>query len=592
MNIPSSEKQGSIQADRRKNPRKIKRSPQYFYLTSFAVATAFIIPAALVQNFVIFDGSLILEGKLQWQLFLMPAVVITIAGFLLGRIQLLKHLLEQSNDSQQRDILNNSPSAIYIKDLDGRYLFINKMFETIFHVSNNAVNGCTDSDLFPATLAATLHNNDIKVIETGTSLEFDEIVKHDGEEHTYISTKFPLTNTSGDIYAICGISTDITERVSMETALRRSQKMDAIGQLSGGIAHDFNNQLGVIIGYLDFLKSHVANDKEPLRWIEIASRSTQRCIDLTQQLLMISRNKLKKTDVVNLNTIFKDLDHMLSRSITPEVEIQYFFTENLWSIEIDSGEFQDVILNLVINARDAMPDGGKLLIETNNITTDSTNNGMQAGDYVQIILSDTGTGMDKETQEHAYDPFFTTKPAGKGTGLGLSMVYGFIQRYDGYIKVYSELGVGTSFHLYLPRTTATESTSEHINIQDIYLPIGNESILIVDDETDLLDLAAQYLSELGYHVHKAKSAAQALEILSNNEDIDLLFSDVVMPGGMNGYELAQQSTQLRPNLQVLLTSGFTSKTIAKNSLAKFSANLLNKPYQKIDLAQRIRLVLD
>ena len=592
MNISSRKKQSPVHTDLRKNLSNTKRSAQYFYLTGIAIAALFVIPAASIQTFVIFDASPISDGKVQWHLFLMPIIVITIIGLLIGRARLLKYLLEQSNESQQSNILNNTPSAVYIKDLEGRYLFINKMFETTFHVSNKDIKGRTDNDLFSAEIAATLHKNDLKVIETGKSMEFDEIVAHEGIDHTYISTRFPLTNTTEKIYAICGIFTDITERVNMETALRRSQKMDAIGQLSGGIAHDFNNQLGVIIGYLDFLKSHVVNDKEPLRWIEIASRSTQRCIDLTQQLLMISRNKLKKTDIVNLNTIFKDLDHMLSRSITPEVEIQHFFTDDLWLIEIDPGEFQDVILNLVINARDAMPDGGKLLIETNNITTNGTNDGIKAGDYVEIILSDTGTGMDKETQEHVYDPFFTTKPAGKGTGLGLSMVYGFIQRYDGYIKVYSELGVGTSFHLYLPRTTATESTSESINIQDIYLPTGNESILIVDDETDLLELAAQYLSELGYHVHKAENAVQAIEILSNNDDIDLLFSDVVMPGGMNGYELAQQSTQLRPNLQVLLTSGFTSKTIAQNGFEKFSKNLLNKPYQKIDLAQRIRFVLD
>ena len=393
-----------------------------------------------------------------------------------------------------------------------------------------------------------------------------------------------------------GTVQDVTERVSMEEALRRSQKMDAIGQLSGGIAHDFNNQLGVVIGYLDFLRNHLSGDEKPRQWVDIAIKSTLRCMDLTRQLLTFSRHQAKDKSVVDLNVTLNELETMIARSVTPEVEVQYFLTNKLWQTEIDPGEFQDVILNLVINARDAMPGGGKLLIETSNKYLDAgyiaCNPGVAPGDYVQLMLSDTGSGMDKETMEHIFEPFFTTKPKGKGTGLGMAMVYGFAKRYGGNIKVYSEPGVGTTVRLYLPRTKVSKSAAAIENIHEAELPTGSETILIVDDEVDLLQLAGHYLSALGYQTHLAGNTQQALAILERDEQIDLLFSDVVMPGGMNGYELAQQATQQRPGLKVLLTSGFTSKTIAHNGLARFSAHLLSKPYRKADLARQIRIVLD
>jgi len=385
-------------------------------------------------------------------------------------------------------------------------------------------------------------------------------------------------------------------KAQAEEALRRSQKMEAIGQLSGGIAHDFNNQLGIIIGYLDFLKDYAANDDKPSKWIDTATRAANRCIDLTRQLLVFSRRQAREKTVVNLNATIKELETMIARSVTPEVEVQYFLADDPWQTEINLGEFQDALLNLVINARDAMPGGGKLLIETSNKHLDegyaTLNPGVEAGDYVQLMLSDTGTGMDKETLEHVFEPFFTTKPEGKGTGLGMAMVYGFVNRYGGHIKMYSEPGVGTTMRLYLPRSTASESAAIAENAQATELPTGNESILIVDDEVDLLQLADRYLSDLGYRIRCAENAAQALEKLAGDETFDLLFSDVVMPGGMNGYELAQKANEMRPGLKVLLTSGFTAKSVANNGLARFSAHLLNKPYRREDLAQRIRLVLD
>ena len=395
-----------------------------------------------------------------------------------------------------------------------------------------------------------------------------------------------------------GTVQDITERVAMEQALRRSQKMEAIGQLSGGIAHDFNNQLGIIIGYLDFLKNHLEGQQKPSRWVETATRATQRCMDLTRQLLSFSRRQGRSEASLNLNDCIDEIKNVIARSVTPEVEVKYFLANPLWTTRADPGELQDAIINLAINARDAMPNGGTLVIETGNIHLDrhyaERNPGVTPGDYVQLNISDTGTGMDAQTLERACEPFFTTKDEGKGTGLGLAMVYGFAKRCGGFVKLYSEPNAGTSVRLYLPRCQDCEVV--HAALDDTArepLPRGNETVLLVDDEPDLLQLAARYLSELGYQVYTAENARQALALLDDPSlPIDILFSDVVMPGGINGYELAQKAVERRPAIKVLLTSGFTSRTLAHNGLARFNANLLPKPYRKDQLAQRIRRVLD
>jgi len=393
-----------------------------------------------------------------------------------------------------------------------------------------------------------------------------------------------------------GTVQDITERVNMEETLRRSQKMEAIGQLSGGIAHDFNNQLGVVIGYLDFLKELFPEGDKPRQWVETASRATLRCTDLTRQLLTFSRHKAREKTVVDINTAIRDMQTIITRSVTPEIEVQYSLSEDLGLAEIDSAEFQDAVLNLVINARDAMPDGGKLLIETSNTSLDADyaalNPGVDAGDYLQLTISDTGTGMDEETLERAFEPFFTTKDKDKGTGLGMAMVYAFSKRYGGHIKLYSEPDVGTTLHLFLPRSKSPASGAAGDIEHEAELPTGNETVLIVDDEKDLLQLTSQILNRLGYRTQLAENATQALEILKGDDKIDLLFSDVVMPGGMNGYELATQATAIKPDIKVLLTSGFTSKAITHDGQALFSRHMLSKPYRKSDLARRIRMVLD
>jgi len=406
----------------------------------------------------------------------------------------------------------------------------------------------------------------------------------------------PINNEFGEVTHFIGTFVDTTERRQTEDALRRSQKMEAVGQLAGGVAHDFNNQLGIIIGYLDFLGDRLAGDTKPLQWVKTATQATTRCIELTRQLLVFSRRKAKETVTTDLNEILTKMGTLITRAITPAITVHTFQGDNLWLVDIDPGEFQDVILNLVINARDAMPDGGSLIIETSNRTLDTLlqkqNPNLKSGDYVQVMISDTGLGMDKETLEHVFEPFFTTKPEGRGTGLGLSMVYGFAHRYGGDIKIYSEPSEGTTIRIYLPRSLATDTEKLTFSSKNSPIPKGTETILIVDDESDLLTLAEEYLKSLGYRIYVADCADNAMKQLKLHPDIDLLFSDVVMPGGINGFELAENATAVKPNLKVLLTSGFTAKVIDTNKYARHHNNLLQKPYRKDELARQIRLVLD
>jgi len=387
-----------------------------------------------------------------------------------------------------------------------------------------------------------------------------------------------------------------SERSALQRQLEQSQKMEAIGLLAGGIAHDYNNWLGVILGYLDFLKDHLAEAGEPLKWVNAAAKAAEHSTNLTRQLLVFSRQQAATKLRIDINKVIQEMDDLIEHALTPEVEVEYLFEEEIWKIEIDPNELNDTILNLVSNARSAMPKGGKLMIETMNRVLDrldtAHNPGIKPGQYVELAISDTGTGMTKAIQTRIFEPFFTTKPEGKGTGLGLAMVYGFVKRYGGYTKVYSEPNIGTTFRLFLPRAPLLEPVEVTDSATNTSMPTGTETILIVDDEVELLYLVDKYLSDLGYKTLLAEQGAQALGMISSGQKIDLLFSDVVMPGGINGYALAQQAVKIKPHLKVLLTSGFSPKTAARDGSAKFSANLLSKPYHKKDLAQRIRRVLD
>lgn len=508
-----------------------------------------------------------------------------------------------NSQSQVNLLLDSTAEAIYGIDIYGNCSFVNRACLKILKYANK-------SQLLGKNMYKTLHNiqPDENKLNNNFTLDLEQKTHIDNELiKRKDNTQFPAEYWSHPIYkhgeCIGAVVTfiDISKRVEAlntlkerESTLRRSQKMDAIGQLAGGIAHDFNNQLGVVIGYLDILQDSLSDEKQ-LKWIEKSNHATLRCIDLTRQLLAFSRTKSTSKKTVNVNTHLHEFKVMIQRTVTPQIEVEYILDDDLWLTDIDSDEFQDAILNLVINARDEMPNGGKLVFETSNKILDkgyATNKlDLKAGEYIQIILSDTGRGMDKKTLERLFEPFFTTKESNKGTGLGLAMVYSFIKRFDGGIQFYSEVNIGTTIHIYLPRSSSTILTDEP-KPKNLPLPSGNEKILVVDDELDLLDLASSYLTDLGYQVETAENANQAVDVLTHDDTINLVFSDIVMPGGMTGYELAEHISKKWPNIKILLTSGFTSRIKTSIKPAEFEKKLLNKPYRKTDLASRIRLTLD
>jgi len=393
---------------------------------------------------------------------------------------------------------------------------------------------------------------------------------------------------------------DITEKIANEIALRRAQKMEAVGHLTGGIAHDFNNILGVVMGNLQLLKRSVV-DAAALERIESALKGTLRGAEITRKLLRFSRLEPQEAKLTLIHKVVETVRELLAKSLTVSIEVQTHFPENLWPVMVDPGDLGDAILNLSLNAKDAMPNGGNLVIEAANKVLDeiyvSHNPGSTPGEFVMLSVSDNGTGMTEEVKEKVLEPFFTTKGPGKGTGLGLSMVYGFIRRSGGHLKIYSELGQGTTFQLFFPRAeddTETEAGDDH---PDSTLPTGSETILVVDDEDSLLGIASDYLSQLGYQVFCARDAEQALNVLNDHKEIDLVFSDVIMPGELDGYQLAEQIQHDYPTLKILMTSGFTKRQETDDNhrnayLLKLAERRLYKPYSLSELAITLRRTLD
>ncbi|MEP3245822.1 MAG: transporter substrate-binding domain-containing protein [Sneathiella sp.] len=389
----------------------------------------------------------------------------------------------------------------------------------------------------------------------------------------------------------------------LEQQLRHSQKMDAVGQLTGGIAHDFNNILAIILGNLELLHESLnkERDNEAKGRIDAALMGTRRGADLTRKLLNFSRNDTEGAKCINVNEFVQNLEGLLKKSLTVTIDIEFELSDELWTVDVDPGDLQDALINLSINARDAMPEGGSLVFSTQNKILDTDyarlNPQAKAGEYVMLSVSDTGQGMSSDIKEHVFEPFFTTKAQGKGTGLGLSMVYGFVKRSQGHIEIYSEIDEGTTFKIYLPRAEQEKRQRFKSQAREHNLPGGSESILVVDDEEILVHIAVSHLNSLGYKTMTAHNVDEALRLLKSEHKFDLLFSDVVMPGGAGGFELAQEARALHPELKVLLTSGFAktrNKAQGRKSpeVAEFSGSMLAKPYSKEELAIVVRRVID
>lgn len=382
-----------------------------------------------------------------------------------------------------------------------------------------------------------------------------------------------------------------------ENALRQSQKMEAVGQLTGGVAHDFNNLLQVIIGNLDTIQRHLPVESTRLRRSATqALNGARRAAALTQRLLAFSRRQPLDPKPLHVNGLVTGLSDLVHRTLGETVAVETVLAAGLWQVEADANELEAAILNLAVNARDAMPEGGRLTIETANSHIDETYAAtlpeLTPGQYVLICVSDTGVGMDSATIAKAFEPFFTTKPVGRGTGLGLSQVYGFVKQSGGHVKIYSEVGQGTTVKIYLPRLTSAAATGQVQEEQPEPDGGSGETILVVEDDDDVRTYSVEVLRELGYRVIEAHDGPSALRLLDRQSRVDLLFTDVVLPGGVTGAQVAAQARELRPELKVLFTTGYARNAIIHHGRLDKGVRLITKPFSSAELAFKVRDVLD
>ena len=394
---------------------------------------------------------------------------------------------------------------------------------------------------------------------------------------------------------MAGILTDITERKQTEAALQQAQRMEAIGQLTGGVAHDFNNLLTVIVGGLDMIIRRPEQAKRVAHLAQAAMTAARRGEQLTQQLLAYSRRQMLRPETLNPNRLLLDFKGLAERAVGDSVTLLFDLDPGVHPIRVDTAQLESAILNLVVNARDAMPHGGAISIATQNVHCGSAavaGKGVNPGAYVQISVNDQGTGIDQDTLDHVFEPFFTTKDVGKGSGLGLAQVYGFMRSAAGFVTIESVRGNGTTVQLFLPRSNEPLSNQQAPSSSQLPLrrAATGETVLLVEDDEQVLAMAVESLEELHYRVVVARDAREALQHLHGPERIDIMFSDVVMPGGMNGAQLALEARRLRPELKVLLTSGYVGDS-GNAELLKNDLPILTKPYRRDELAEKLRVVL-
>ncbi len=422
-------------------------------------------------------------------------------------------------------------------------------------------------------------------------------VRKDGTRFWASVVVHPIRDPAGQLLGFAKVTRDLTEKRAAEEQLRQSQKMEAIGQLTGGVAHDFNNLLTIISGNMEFLQRRLTErgDEQLLRYVNSALRGSERAALLTHQLLAFSRRQPLQPTPISVNTLITGLSEMLRRAIAESISIETVLAGGVWQAFVDANQLENCLLNLAVNARDAMPDGGKLTIEAANVYLDGhfvADAEIPAGQYVGIFVSDTGTGMTQDVLSRAFDPFFTTKDVGQGTGLGLSQVFGFVKQSGGHVKIYSEVGAGTTIRIYLPRHVVPDQIAEK-PAGAAMVPTGNgETILVVEDEPDVRDFTIEILRELGYRVLDAQDGQSGLRLLDTHREVTLLFTDVGLPGGMNGRQLAEEAVRRRPRLKVLFTSGYARNAIVHHGRLDPGVQLITKPFTLSALAMRVRQILD
>src|SRR5262245_17314420 len=418
-------------------------------------------------------------------------------------------------------------------------------------------------------------------------------------------TTFPLHLSVSEFEAdgqryFTGMIHDISDRRHVEEALRESerqlahsQKMEAVGQLTGGIAHDFNNLLLVITGNLELLEPHLADD-EARTLLKEAQDAAGLGSKLTDQLLTFARRRHMDAHVIQLNDLVVGVTDMLRRTLGEHITLSTSLARDVWATRADPGQFQSAIVNRAVNARDAMPQGGKLVVETRNLVFDQEHaefHELKAGEYVQLSISDTGTGMPPEVRDRVFEPFFTTKEKGRGTGLGLAMVYGFVKQSGGHVTIYSEVGHGTTINLYFPRADGGATPQVADPRKAVTDARARETVLVVEDDARVRQLTVKRLKRIGCQVLEAPDGPSARDVLRRGTHVDLLFTDLVMPGGLSGREVAIRAREMKPGIKVLLTSGYAEELVQGDALQRQHLKVLRKPYQQAELAAALRDVL-
>lgn len=492
------------------------------------------------------------------------------------------------------ETLNHMPALVFCKLKDKTYRFVNLKWEKVFSLPRAQIMGQTDQDLFDPSQAESNQQKDSQVWKTGEAYSTEDQWTHpDGETHVYQTLRFPLVDSQGEMYAIGGVSVDLTEKIKMQQEkeeiqgqLQQSQKLEAIGQLAGGIAHDFNNILGGVLGFAELIKSNT-QEQYTQEKIEIIIDASKRAADLTKQLLGFARKGKYQKAKLELNHVVKAVVNLLKGTLDKGICLRTEFSESLWPVEGDAGQLQQVLLNLGINARDAMPEGGHLVFETHNVELSDnfcrSRKNLKPGSYVRVSISDSGQGMPEDVKKNIFNPFFTTKEVGKGTGLGLSMVYGIMGSHGGAIDVQSDPGVGTVFNLYLPAQSgeATVVEMEPLVSEDIKIPqLLGKRILVVDDEFVLRKVLEDVIFPTQAEVVSVGDGEQALSLLlDGTQHFDLVILDLVMPE-MTGYQVYYHMKQMPKLPQVLFSSGFSESDELATIREQDQVDFLQKPFQQ------------
>jgi two-component system cell cycle sensor histidine kinase/response regulator CckA len=500
------------------------------------------------------------------------------------------------SEASFRSIVEDAPYGIFRASLEGQFLMVNPALAKMLGYESQ-------NELLKANLAGDIyrypdeHQKINELFLHGQNLQDVEVEwkRKDGALIKVRCSGWPIRDDSGAVAYLEVFAEDVTERRVLERQLRMAQKMEAVGRLSGGIAHDFNNLLGVIIGYAQVMKRNLGTGHPSLEYAEEIDKAGQRAVSLTRQLLAFSRQQVLEPSILNLNSLVTDMEKMLPRLIGEDIQLILTLDPELGQVKADPGQIEQVVMNLAVNARDAMPDGGRLAVETANVELDLAftrqHPGSKTGRHVMLAVTDTGTGMDLEIQAQIFEPFFTTKERDKGTGLGLATVYGVVKQSGGYIAVDSEKGKGASFKVYLPRVEQAVAAKEENSPQPATVR-GWETILLVEDAEPLRRLAQMFLRNNGYQVLAAVDGADALQVARQSAGpIHLLLTDVVMPG-INGRILAERLAPWHPAMKVLYMSGYTDSFIAGHGVLEAGTHLLHKPFTEEALARKVRELLD